>query len=79
MRTAARKELSFPGSGLPANLVSEWAGRPLTEVVSLVHKVGGPLNWALFGPAAHSAVCKSQGQAEARGDWDSTWGRTRLG
>ncbi|CAE7191393.1 unnamed protein product [Symbiodinium pilosum] len=37
-------------SGLPANLVSEWAGRPLTEVVSLVHKVGGPLNWALFGP-----------------------------
>ena len=45
-----------PGTGLPADLVSEWAARPLSEVVSLVHKVGGPLNWALFAPAAQQAA-----------------------
>jgi len=49
LQTLRRRSTGL-GTGLPADLVSEWAGRPLSEVVSLVHKVGGPLNWALFAP-----------------------------
>ncbi|CAE7389286.1 unnamed protein product [Symbiodinium necroappetens] len=49
LQTLRRRSTGL-GTGLPADLVSEWAARPLSEVVSLVHKVGGPLNWALFAP-----------------------------
>jgi len=47
---ALRRMSTGGGAGLPSDLVCEWAGRPLSEVVQLVHKVDGPLNWVLFAP-----------------------------
>jgi hypothetical protein len=55
LREEQKEKCSSTKEPSSQSTLTSWTGRPVEEVVGLVHALDGPLTWALFGPNPRKA------------------------